>query len=162
MSNNDQEESRKVVLGLLKFIGSSIITISVIINIATVISKTRSPEPTYIATIPPTTHTSSPKQSSIIPESINYSYYDGSVISTEHKNSTDQLIISARFINMDIVPETAELQLLIDGMVVESKTTTLNQGEVYNIFITIPPVKSWNVNPTAIALPLSPTKPGMI
>lgn len=174
MSNNGSEKDRNVVLGLFKFIGTGITVISAIISISSFISKARSLEPTYVYVMPtlsslgpskPTpaiTHVSSPKQSNIIPTDVNYYYYNGSVISTEHQNSADQLIITAHFINTGSVPETAELQLLINGMIVESKTSTLIPGEVGSIFITIPPDKSWNVNPTAMVLPLSITSPGMI
>lgn len=174
MSNNDSEKDRSVVLGLFKFISTSITVISAIVSISSFISRARSLEPTYVYAMPTLslsgppkstpeiTHISSPKQSSIIPTDINYYYYDGSVISTEHENSTDQLIITAQFINTGPAPETAELQLLINRTIVESKIATLVPGEVDSISITIPPDKSWNVNPTATALPLSLTSPGMI
>lgn len=171
MSNNNIKKDRDVVLGLFKFIGTGITVVSAIISITSFISRARSLEPTYVYVKPtlslsgpprptPALSSSSPKQSSIIPTDVNYYYYDGSVISTEHQNSTDQLIIKSQFINAGHTPETAELQLLINGMIVESKTSTLICGETDSIFTILPPDRSWDVNPTATVLPLSLTSPG--
>ena len=165
--SNTIEKDRGVALGMLKFIGTGVTVISATISILSFISKARSLEPTYVYTIPTTmlsgpthTHTHAPvPESSILPTNINYCYYNGSVISTEHHNSTDELIITAQFINAGPAPATAELQLLINGKKAESKTATLIPGEVGSIFITIPPDRSRDVNPIAIVLPISPLSP---
>lgn len=169
MSKN--ENGRSVVLGLFKLISTSITVIAAMISISSSISRARSIEPTYVYTIPYTTTLSgpqrptpatlsqsvpAPKQSNIIPTNINYYYYNGSVISTEHHNSTDKLIITAQFVNSGPAPATAELQLFVNGKKAESKTSTLIPGEVGSIFITIPPDRSWDVNPMSIVLPISP------
>lgn len=158
--SNTIEKDRVVALGMLRFIVTSVTVISATIGIFSFISKARSFEPTYIYTIPTTmlsgpTHTHEPVlESSIIPTNIEYYYDDGLVISNEHNNSTDQLIITSEFVNTGTISETAELQLSVDGKIIESKITTLRPGEIGSIFTTIPPHISWNVNPQTIVLPL--------
>lgn len=76
-------------------------------------------------------------------------------MSTEVQNSTDHLIILAHFINTGSTTETAELQLLIAGKTLKSKTSTLIPGETSSIFTIIPPDNGWDVTPTATAIPLT-------
>lgn len=165
MSRNENENGRSVVLGLFKFISTSITVIAAMTSIISAINKAQSLEPEYIYTIPATlsgptlslNHIPEPIQSQdIIPTNINYYYSDGEIISTERKNSTDQLIITAFFLNSGNTPETAQLQLLISGIIAQSKTVTLVPGEVSSIFTIIPHAEFQDINPTSIVLPASP------
>ena len=165
MSENEKENGRSVVLGLFRFISTSVTVIAAMISISSSIHRAQSLEPEYIYTIPATlsgptlslNHIPGPIQSQdIIPTNIDYYYSDGEIISTERKNSTDQLIVTAQFLNTGTIPETAQLQLLISGIISESKTVTLVPNEVYSIFTIIPQDEFQDINPTAIVLPASP------
>ena len=168
MSNHSSTEGeRDVVLGLLKFVATGITVTAALIGIASAISKARSLEPTYVYTIPTTLmsgptegrnssiQTTKPTPNSIIPICINYYYCNGTIVSTEFQNSTDHLIISAYFINTGSTTETAELQLLIAGKTLKSKTSTLIPGEISSIFTIIPPDNAWDVITTATVMPLT-------
>ena len=166
MSRNEteNEKGRSVALGLFRFISTSITVIAAMISISSSIHKAQSLEPEYIYTIPATlsgpalslNHIPEPIQSQdIIPTNINYYYSDGDIISTERKNSTDQLIVTAQFLNTGNTPETAQLQLLISGIISESKTATLIPNKIYSIFTIIPHSEFQDINPTAIVLPAS-------
>lgn len=156
MSNNNNENGRDVVLGLFKFISTSITVFAAIISISLAISKARSLETEYIYTIPAVLSGPAHVQSQdIIPTNIDYYYSNNEIISTERQNSTDQLIVTAQFLNTGNIAGTAQLQLLISGIIAESKTATLNPGEIGSIFTIIPPDRSQDINPIAIVSPVS-------
>ena len=160
MSNNDKEDERIVVLGLFKFISISITVLSAIISIGSAISKARSLEPEYIYTIPVLSGSTPVQSQDIIPTNIEYYYSDGINISPERQNSTDQLIVTAQFLNAGNTPETAQLKLLISGIIAESKIATLIPGEVGSIYTIIPPDISQDINPSAIVTSIN-TTPGI-
>lgn len=156
MSNENNENGRDVVLGLFKFIATGITVLSAIISISLAISKARSLEQEYIYTIPAVLSGPAHAQSQdIIPINIDYYYSNNEIISTERQNSTDQLIVTAQFLNTGKTAGTAQLQLLISGIIAESKTATLSPGESGSIFTIIPPDRSQDINPTAIVSPVS-------
>lgn len=154
--SNTIEKDRDVALGMLKFIGTSVTVIAATVGIFSFITKARSLEPTYVYTIPTTittklsgptlTHASVPESSIIL---TNIEYYD------------DDGFIISEFVNIGYTPERAELQLLINGKISKSKTSTLNPGEFERIFTTVLPNSFRDINPTAIVTSLPPS-PGSI